>query len=104
MVNQVGTMFTEELMARRGDKLKQGVKFDTGEVWNGVQAKDVGLIDTIGTEENAIAKMGGGKKLEPEYFGPEKRQMGLFAGFSDLITSSIRAALNDLAAETATIR
>jgi protease-4 len=104
MVNQVGGMFTEELMARRGDKLKQGVKFDTGEVWTGIQAKEVGLIDTIGTEENAIAKMGAGKTLEPEYFGPEKRQVGLFAGFTELITSSIRAALNDLGSEHATLQ
>lgn len=99
MVTQIGTMFAQELTDRRGAKLKEGVTYTTGEVWHGVQAKEVGLIDTIGTEENAIAKMGGGKQLEPEFFGPEKRQGGLFAGFSNLVTASFRAALTELGNE-----
>jgi protease-4 len=103
MVNQIGVMFADEVQARRGDKLKAGLVYNTGEVWHGVQAKELGLIDMVGTEDNAISKMGGGKKLEPVYFGPEKPGMGLFAAFSTALTTSIRAALVEAASEPASL-
>jgi protease IV len=99
MVDQIGVMFTEEVKAKRGSKLKDGVVYSTGEVWNGTQAKEVGLIDVVGTEDNAIAAMGGGKKLEPEYFGPDQRRTGLFTIFSDAVGSATRAVLQALETE-----
>lgn len=100
MVNQIGLMFSEEVKAKRGAKLKDGLVYNTGEVWNGVQAKEVGLIDVVGTEDTAIAAMGGGKKLEPEYFGPDKRRGGIFAFFSEAVESATRITLQELAVQS----
>lgn len=104
MVDQIGVMFTEEVRAKRGAKLKADVVYNTGEVWNGVQAKEVGLIDAVGTEDNAIAAMGGGKKLEPEYFGPDQKRAGFLTVFSEAIGSAAGSALSSLAAEPARLQ
>lgn len=100
MVSQIGTMFYDEVKLKRGSKLKTGVVYNTGEVWHGTQALEVGLIDSIGTEDTAIAAMGGGKKLEPEYFGPQKRRGGLFAFFSEAVETVTRATVQELAAQS----
>lgn len=70
----VGTMaqqFLGELRRTRGARLLPGVKYDTGEVWGGDEAKRIGLVDTVGTIEDLQTRLD--KKwpgIHPRDFGP----------------------------------
>lgn len=56
MVDAVGRMFVDEVRAARGARLVAS-SIDSGEVWNGSEAKALGLIDEIGTLEALQAKL-----------------------------------------------
>ena len=61
LVNEMGGMFREDLMLARATKLKKDIDYGTGEVWNGVAAKEIGLIDEIGTIEAVQTRYGATK-------------------------------------------
>lgn len=65
MANNAGATFAQEVFALRGDKLKLA-NYDTGEVWNGADAKKLGLIDEVNTLDGYAFK----KDLEIVEFGP----------------------------------
>ena len=72
LVNQLGGFFLEEVKARRGDRLKQGVDVSSGEVWSGQEAKDLGLVDIVGTLDEYVASTWG----FPSYdFGPAPQSL-----------------------------
>ena len=72
LVNQMGGFFLEEVKARRGDRLKQGVDVSSGEVWSGQEAKDLGLVDIVGTLDEYVASTWG----FPSYdFGPAPQSL-----------------------------
>src|SRR5262245_46140790 len=43
MVDQAGKVFVDDVMASRGAALKPGVDYGSGEVWGGIEAKELGL-------------------------------------------------------------
>lgn len=49
MVTKMGQRFKAELEVARGKKIKPGMDYATGEVWDGAEAKQLGLVDEIGT-------------------------------------------------------
>ena len=67
LVDQIGAIFVAELHATRGSKLKAGVDYGTGEPWGATEAKELGLIDVIGTIDSVVAAAGG---INVHNFGP----------------------------------
>lgn len=88
LVNEAFTGFVNDVRTFRGDKLNQ-TKFDgilDGRIVSGRQALDIGLIDQIGTREEAILKAGEliGAKGKPSLVPYIEKQFSL----SDLLFSS----------------
>lgn len=74
LVDQFGTFFLEEVKARRGTRLKQGVDVATGEVWPGPEAKDLGLVDSVGTLDEYVSATWGMRTYD---FGPSAQGLQL---------------------------
>lgn len=68
LVSSMGAAFVAEMRDARGTRLKEGVDYGTGEVWYGVQAKEIGLVDDISTLEEVIHRKYPG--LSAHNFGP----------------------------------
>lgn len=66
LVEQMGQVFVQELKTTRGSKLKPGVDYGTGEPWGGLEAKELGLVDAIGTLDVATA---GSEESEVRFAG-----------------------------------
>lgn len=96
IVDEIGTMFTKEVMEKRGAKLQPGTAYDTGEVWNGVQAHQLGLVDAIGTQENAIEALSTDEKLTPVPFGPARRNRGFLGNLQQTLKEAMVQALTDV--------
>lgn len=74
LVDGMGGAFAADVIRARKGKLKPGVDYFTGEVWNGYDAKKLGLVDGLATiEEIAIKKW----KLPTYDFGPYPPSVGL---------------------------
>lgn len=58
LVEEIGSMFEEDLMAARALKLIGDFDYSSGEVWSGVEAHKLGLVDEIGTVETVQAHYG----------------------------------------------
>ena len=57
MHSQLHDLFTDWVRERRGDKLKASAEeLFTGEVWTGVRAAELGLVDGLGTLRSVVAK------------------------------------------------
>jgi len=54
--DQLHTMFADWVRSRRGDRLAAGTDLFTGEVWTGVQAVELGLIDGLGTARGVLGE------------------------------------------------
>lgn len=89
LVNKVGSAFVQDLQQQRGSHLKAGVDYGTGEVWSGMEAKALGLVDEIGTMETV---MGAQTKLKEFNFGP--RDEG-FVGLGGRFVGTIFSAVSD---------
>jgi protease-4 len=74
LVDAMGGSFKAEVMKARQGKLLPNVNYTTGEVWNGVDAKRIGLVDGIGTIEEVAKKKW---NLDTYDFGPYPSQMHL---------------------------
>lgn len=74
LVKGLAAEFVAQLHRLRGDRLKQGVDFGTGEVWGGYEAKGLGLIDSVGTLEQVVAQKWPGMRLYD--FGPRRGGVG----------------------------
>lgn len=86
LVDDIGRMFLAQVVERRGAKLKAGVNFGTGEAWTGAEAKELGLVDHLGTEELAVSMISGGQDLEVLNLGPNKGGSGILSSFAaDLV-------------------
>lgn len=90
LVNRVGGAFVQDLQQQRGRHLKPGVDFGTGEVWSGMDAKAIGLVDEIGTMETVV---GGHGNLKEFNFGPRE---GAFVSFGNRFIGSILSALTEV--------
>ena len=92
LVEQLGSTFVTELKSVRGHALKAGVDYGTGEIWSGMEAKDVGLVDNIGTLEEVVSLQWGLKAYD---FGPMRQSAGFLSG---LVNGALRNAVESLAA------
>ncbi len=77
LVNKVGSAFVKDLHQQRGRYLKAGVDYGTGEVWSGLEAKALGLVDEIGTMESVV---GNQAQLKQFNFGPRDKGLGGLGG------------------------
>ncbi len=86
LVNKAGGMFAAELQAKRGQLLKEDVKYDSGEIWDGDAALAIGLIDEICTLEKLVDSEGG----QIKEFGPGAKTYTPFSfNFADDIAKAI---------------
>ncbi|MEI2787423.1 MAG: S49 family peptidase [Steroidobacteraceae bacterium] len=83
LVDQMGGFFLAEVKARRGQALKSGVDFGTGEVWPGPEAKELGLVDGVATVDDFVATHWGMKTYD---YGPS-------ADSSPFLTRSLQDAI-----------
>lgn len=87
LVSSMGNAFVQEMKAARGDRLKPGIDYGTGEVWTGTQAFEIGLVDGIATLEEVRMKKFEG--IDVHDFGPGRRSGGILSSFTDSFVSSI---------------
>ena len=90
LVDHVGHTFLLELEHRRGQVLQRGVNYGSGEIWSGLEAKELGLVDDIGTVDDFVAAQ---ENVEAFNFGPHPEG---FAQMSSFFSSSIKSAFNDI--------
>lgn len=74
LVDHAGRTFLAELVQARGNRLKRGVDFATGEIWSGAEAKDLGLVDVLGTLDDLTTAKG----IRSYNFGPNPTTGSLF--------------------------
>lgn len=85
LVDNAGGIFIAELVQARGSKLRKGVDYSTGEVWSGVEAKKLGLVDTIGTVDDISTAKG----ARMHNFGPHPSNGSLWGrAFSQVLLES----------------
>ena len=90
IVDLAGKNFMEEVRAKRSTHLETGVKYDTGEIWNGQQAKEIGLVDEIVTIESVAALVPDAKTYD---FGPGAPGRGMFGAAIGSITTAVLNSL-----------
>ena len=88
LVNNMGQFFLNDLKRIRGTKLQQNMNYGTGEVWTGEEAKNVGLVDGIGTLDEVIQATW---HVQSHDFSPHH---GMFSLFSDMQVAFSSALLN----------
>jgi len=94
LVDELGGAFVAEVKQRRGNTLKSGVDYGTGEIWDGAQAKEIGLVDTIGTIDEYVQNTWGLKSYD---FGPSHEALQLFAKtVGDGVGGAVAEALNPI--------
>jgi protease-4 len=69
MVDQMAGTFEKEFRRVRGDKLKGGVDYATGEVWDGEHALALGVVDALDSIENVVRREYG-PDMKIRDFGP----------------------------------
>jgi protease-4 len=91
LVARMGGQFREELETQRKGKLvpAQGVNFASGEIWGGVEAKQLGLIDEVATLDEVLRKRW--PDLPVETIGPSSSHGGSI--FAATITDWFRELL-----------
>jgi protease-4 len=76
LVDQSGELFANEVKAIRGAALTTDVDLFTGEVWTGPESLELGLVDEMGTVEEALVREFDG--LPSEVYRPKERGNTLF--------------------------
>lgn len=95
LVGKMGRQFRDELETQRKGKLVDGVDFGSGEIWGGLEAKQLGLIDEVSTlDQVAKARW---PELKLYGFGPGSGSGLTFLGSS--VVEALRGALQHVGAE-----
>lgn len=81
MVTKMGERFKAEVETARGKKIAKGVNYATGEVWDGVEAKQIGLVDEIGTLDTVAMQW----DAKVHDMGPRASGAGWLSGSAQLI-------------------
>lgn len=90
MVDKLGGVFAREVLDARKGKIKiTQDELATGEVWVGVEAANLGLVDKIGT----VSGVASSYKLEAKDMGPTE-QKGFFIPFASALFEEIGASLS----------
>jgi ClpP class serine protease len=63
--DQLHELFQQWVVARRGDRLQAGADLFTGEVWTGVRAIELGLVDGLGTARAVLTERFADAELVP---------------------------------------
>ena len=95
LVDEIGATFAAKVKERRGAKLAAGVNYASGEVWTGAQARQLGLIDDIGTLDTIFADMRlaeFGPVRPRSVFAPEA--LSWVATVMEALTGSWNSAIN----------
>jgi signal peptide peptidase SppA len=94
--DQLHAMFREWVVARRGDRLVSGTELFDGEVWTGARARELGLVDGLGTPRAVLAERFPDAELVPvEGRRPLLAKIGLAAAersSTDLVMALAQAA------------
>ena len=90
LVTKMGQQFRGELDQQRGGKLKPGIDYSSGEVWGGVEAMEVGLIDEIGTLDDVVKSFENAKVHD---FGPGTRSVPFIGAASDWLRGVVLDAV-----------
>lgn len=94
LVDTMGNRFSDELKSLRGERLKADFKYNTGEIWDGLGAKDIGLVDEIGTIESVISAQEDTKMHD---FGPGSKNSGIFsASVGEWVAQNMQSALKNV--------
>lgn len=102
LIDIMGGRFLDELRRTRGDRLKASAEYGTGEVWDGAAAKDLGLVDEIGTVESVAATFG---KADIRDYGPKSASLGLFGSTaSEWLQDALVRSAETLISQQATVR
>jgi protease-4 len=86
LVVGMGKRFNEEMRAKRGNKLKPGIDYGSGGVWPGPTAKEIGVVDELGTLDSVVAKRW---NLPIKDFGPREHGMPFVATASEWLTGVV---------------
>jgi signal peptide peptidase SppA len=94
--DQLHAMFREWVVARRGDRLVSGTELFDGEVWTGARARELGLVDGLGTPRAVLAERFPDAELVPvDGRRPLLAKLGLAAAgrsSTDLVMAVAQAA------------
>ena len=94
--DELHTMFRQWVAERRGERLKGGDELFTGEVWTGVRALELGLIDGLGTPRGVLTERYPDAELVPvEARKPLLARIGIgapAAASTDLLLGLAQAA------------
>jgi len=89
-------LFRHWVADRRGDRLKGGDELFTGEVWTGVRAQEMGLVDGLGTPRSVLTERFPDADLVPvEARKPLLARLGIgapAAASADLVLGMVQAA------------
>lgn len=91
MVDGMGKTFAADVRERRKGKIKGHIDIATGEVWDGKEAFDIGLVDEIGTMETYMEKNWPGIKAHS--FNARSGGYGFFGASAEDVVIAIAAAL-----------
>ncbi len=94
--DELHTMFRQWVAERRGERIKGGDELFTGEVWTGVRALELGLIDGLGTPRGVLTERYPDAELVPvEARKPLLARIGIgapAAASTDLLLGLAQAA------------
>jgi len=88
LVTKMGQQFRDELDTQRKGKLVAGVDFGSGEIWGGLEAQKLGLVDEISTVDQVVKTRW--PELKIHGFGPGT------SGGLPLFGTSIMDSLRDM--------
>lgn len=92
LVDKMGRQFVSEVMVAREGKLASGVSYDSGEIWGGVEAQKIGLIDEVGTLDQVIRQRW--PDLQIHNFGPNSQ--GAFSMLGGMIPDAVKVGLREV--------
>lgn len=91
LVNGMGKIFASEVLEMRKGKLANAIDLFTGEVWDGKEAKALGLVDTIGTLDDVVRTKFPDGSVVIDLSKPSKG-MQLFRGATETVAQALISA------------
>lgn len=101
LVVGMGKRFIDEMHVLRGSKLKPGMDYGTGGVWTGPTAKEIGVVDELGTLESVVAARW---NLPIKDYGPREHGMPFAATASEWLAGVVSQTVMQLQANTDSVK
>jgi signal peptide peptidase SppA len=93
MQGELHELFIEWVRSRRGNALQQSSDLFTGEVWTGRRAKELGLVDDLGTARDVLARRF--PDAEPVTVEPRRPLLARLGLGGVLAPAAVPAAMTD---------